>query len=183
MSRIGKKPISVPANVEITVNKNEILVKGPKGTLTVLFESEYVAFSLEEGVLIVSRKDDSKPSRSRHGLYRSLVSNAIEGVVDGYSKKLEIYGVGYRGVVKGSQIEFSLGFSHPVIFAIPAGITVAFEKDAANTLVVSGIDKQLVGQVAANIREYKKPEPYKGKGIRYSDEQVVRKAGKSSARK
>ena len=182
MSRIGNKPITVAAGVEITINEKAVLIKGSKGELVVPYESEYVTFSLEDGVLTVTRKDETKTSRSRHGLYRSLVANAIEGVANGYSKKLEIHGVGYRGAVKGNKVEFSLGFSHPIIYDIPVGVTVAFEKDAPNTLVISGIDKQLVGQAAANIRAYKKPEPYKGKGIRYSDEHVVRKAGKSAAK-
>ncbi len=182
MSRIGKKPITVPSGVEITLNEKEVIVKGSKGELIVSFEPEFVTLSLADGVLSVDRKDDSKPARSRHGLYRSLVSNAIEGVSEGYTKTLEIHGVGYRGAVKGKQIELNLGYSHPIIFDIPEGITIEFDKDAPNTFRVSGIDKQLVGQVAANIREFRKPEPYKGKGIRYSDEYVVRKAGKSAAK-
>lgn len=180
MSRIGKKTIIVPSGVEISIEAAVLKVKGPKGNLEVPFESEYVSFKQEEGTLATERANDSKDARARHGLYRSLAANAIEGVVNGYSKVLLIKGVGYRGELKGNGIEFRLGFSHVIQFEVPAGITAEFDKKDLGMLTISGIDKQLVGQVAANIRAYKKPEPYKGKGIRYSDEKVVRKAGKSA---
>ena len=157
-------------------------VKGPKGELTIPFEAEYVSFSQEEGLVTVSRANDTKAARARHGLYRSLLANAIEGVEKGYSKSLEIKGVGYRGALKGSGVEFQLGFSHPVQFDLPEGIVLEFDKKETSFFTISGISKQLVGQVAANIRALKKPEPYKGKGIRYTDEHVVRKAGKSAAK-
>ena len=182
MSRIGKKPVSVPSNVEVSIEADILKVKGPKGELTVPFESTYVSFSKEEDFISVTRANDTKPARARHGLYRSLLANAIEGVINGFAKSLEIKGVGYRGALKGSGIEFQLGFSHPILFELPEGITVEFDKKNANLLTISGISKQLVGQVAANIRALRKPEPYKGKGIRYTDEYVVRKAGKSAAK-
>ena len=182
MSRIGKQPVSVPSGIEVSIEADVLKVKGPKGELTVPFETEYVSFAQEGDVINVSRANDTKAARARHGLYRSLLANAIEGVQNGYSKSLEIKGVGYRGALKGTTIEFQLGFSHPIIFDIPEGITIEFDKKNANLLTVSGISKQLVGQVAANIRSFKKPEPYKGKGIRYTDEHVVRKAGKSAAK-
>ncbi len=180
MSRIGKKPIIVPSGIEISIEAAVLKVKGPKGELTVPFEAQYVTFKQEDNKLVVERADDSKPARARHGLYRSLADNAIEGVLNGYSKTLLIKGVGYRGELKGNGIEFRLGFSHVIQHEIPEGIKAEFDKKDLGMLTISGIDKQLVGQVAANIRAYKKPEPYKGKGIRYSDEQVVRKAGKSA---
>ncbi len=182
MSRIGKKPVSVPSNVEISIEADVLKVKGPKGELTVSFEPAYVSFAQEEGLISVTRADDTKPARARHGLYRSLLANAIEGVVNGFSKSLEIKGVGYRGALKGAGVEFQLGFSHPIQFDLPEGVTVEFDKKNINLFTVSGINKQLVGQAAANIRALRKPEPYKGKGIRYTDEHVVRKAGKSASK-
>lgn len=182
MSRIGKKPVSVPSNVEVSIETDILKVKGPKGELTVPFEPEYVSFAQEGDLISVTRTDDTKLARARHGLYRSLLANAIEGVINGYSKELEIKGVGYRGALKNAGVEFQLGFSHPVQFDLPEGVTVEFDKKNINLFTVSGINKQLVGQAAANIRALKKPEPYKGKGIRYTDEYVVRKAGKSAAK-
>lgn len=182
MSRIGKKPVPVPSNVEISIEADILKIKGPKGELTVPYEAEYVSFVQEGDMINVTRTDDTKPARARHGLYRSLLANAIEGVVEGFAKSLEIKGVGYRGTLKGAGVEFQLGFSHPVQFDLPEGVTVEFDKKNINLFTVSGINKQLVGQVAANIRALKKPEPYKGKGIRYTDEHVVRKAGKSAAK-
>jgi large subunit ribosomal protein L6 len=182
MSRIGKKPVSVPSGVEVSIETNLLKVKGSKGELTVPFESEYVSFAQEGDVINVTRASDTKVARARHGLYRSLLANAIEGVANGYSKSLEIKGVGYRGALKGTGIELQLGFSHPIFLELPEGIKIEFDKKNINLFTVSGIDKQLVGQVAANIRAFKKPEPYKGKGIRYTDEHVVRKAGKSAAK-
>jgi len=182
MSRIGKKPVSVPSGIDVSIEANFLKVKGPKGELTVPFEAEYVSFSQEADLITVTRANDTKAARARHGLYRSLLANAIEGVEKGYSKSLEIKGVGYRGALKGSVVEFQLGFSHPILFDLPEGITLEFDKKETNLFTISGINKQLVGQVAANIRAFKKPEPYKGKGIRYTDEHVVRKAGKSATK-
>lgn len=182
MSRIGKKPILLPEGVQVSIEETTLRFTGKKGELTMEFDPQYVSFALEDGVLVATRKDETRTSVSRHGLYRSLAANCIEGVSNGFEKKLEIIGVGYRGAVKGNSIEFNLGFSHPVVHAIPEGITAEFEKENPNTLVISGIDKQLVGQVAADIREYRKPEPYKGKGIRYQGEYILRKAGKSNAK-
>lgn len=182
MSRIGKKPITVPANVEITIEKGLLKAKGPKGELTMDFDAQNVSFTLEGTELTVARANDSKTARSRHGLYRSLAANLIEGVEKGFVKKLEIIGVGYRGAMKGSVLELNLGYSHPINYEIPEGVSAEFEKDAPNTLVISGIDKQKVGQAAAEIREFRKPEPYKGKGIRYQGEYIIRKAGKSATK-
>ena len=176
MSRIGKLPISVPAGVEIIQSGSLLTVKGPKGSLELNIPAP-IEIELADGVITVKRPDDERDSRSRHGLVRTLVSNMIIGVTDGYSKKLEIVGTGYRVVAKGQGLEFSLGFSHPVIIEPPAGITFNVESNTAFT--VSGIDKQQVGEVAANIRKLRKPEPYKGKGVRYSGEVVRRKAGKA----
>ncbi len=181
MSRIGKKPVAVPQGVEVTVQDNILSVKGPKGTLTQEIETEYVDVKVEDGQLVVNRKNDSKSARSRHGLYRSLAQNLVQGVTEGFSKTLEINGVGYRAAIKGKVFELQLGFSHPINFQIPEGIEISFpDEKKQNIFMVSGIDKQLVGQVAANIREFRKPEPYKGKGIKYVDEHIARKAGKSA---
>lgn len=180
MSRIGKKPVVVPEGVEISVNGNLVTVKGAKGQLTQNFEDNFVTVELGEGELKVARKNDSKPARARHGLYRSLIQNLIYGVTDGFSKTMEIKGVGFRAALKGKILEMQLGFSHPINFNIPDGIDVVFDEKIQTIFTISGIDKQLVGQVAANIRSFRKPEPYKGKGIRYIDERVARKAGKSA---
>jgi large subunit ribosomal protein L6 len=182
MSRIGKKPVTIPEKVELQLNDGNIVAKGAMGELTLNFESEFVSFSQKDGKIVVSRKDDSKTARSRHGLYRSLLENLVQGVDKGFKKSLEIRGVGYRAAVKGKILDLSLGFSHPIHFDIPEGIEVKADSENANILHVSGMNKQLVGQVAAEIRSYRKPEPYKGKGIRYTDEQVARKAGKAAAK-
>jgi len=182
MSRIGKKPISIPTGVEISIKENVITVKGKKGELTQEIDPTTVTVKIEENIIEVSRLNESKDARSKHGLYRSLIANMIEGVSNGFSKSLEIRGVGYRGSMKGNVLEMNLGFSHPISFEAPAGIEIKFEEKSQNNLTISGIDKQLVGQVAANIREYRKPEPYKGKGIRYTDEYVAIKAGKSASK-
>jgi large subunit ribosomal protein L6 len=176
MSRIGKLPIPVPSGVEVTISGRDVTVKGPKGTLshTVV---EPITISQDDGQLLVARPDDERDSRARHGLTRSLVANMVTGVTDGYSKTLEIVGTGYRVQAKGSDLEFALGFSHPVTVKAPEGISFAVE--APTRFVVSGIDKQRVGEVAANIRKIRKPEPYKGKGVRYAGEVVRRKAGKA----
>ena len=176
MSRIGKLPIEVPKEVTITIGENEISVKGPKGELTVPLLSD-VNVAQEEAQIKVSRKNDERVARAQHGLQRSLLNNAVVGVTKGFEKKLEVNGVGFRVATNGpSQLEMQLGFSHPVIYKAKDGITQANDK---MTITVSGIDKQAVGQAAAEIRALKKPEPYKGKGIKYADEQILRKAGKA----
>jgi len=182
MSRIGKKPVNLLDGVEITFNKNELIIKGKKGEIVLPFESEYVTFSQEEGVVQTSVVNEMKVNFARQGLYRSLLANAVEGVTNGYEKKLEIQGVGYKVTAKGEDLEFRLGFSHEILFKKIDGVDMIIDKDNINIITISGIDKQKVGQVAANIRELKKPEPYKGKGIRYVGEHVVRKAGKSAAK-
>lgn len=179
MSRIGKKVIVVPEKVEVKFDTSAVTVKGPKGELSMNFEPEFVSFSQEGNEITVKRTSDAKTCRARHGLYRSLMANMLEGVAEGFAKTLEIRGVGYRGSVKGNLLELHLGFSHTVEHPIPEGITITFQEKSQNIFTVSGIDKQLVGEVSANIRKYRKPEPYKGKGIRYIDEYVARKAGKS----
>lgn len=176
MSRIGKLPVPVPAGVEVKVNGQEVVVKGPKGELSLTMPATITA-KVEDGSVIVSRPDDERESRSLHGLTRALIHNNVEGVTKGYSKALEIVGTGYRAVAKGQGIEFALGYSHPVVVEPPAGIT--FTVESANKVVVNGIDKQAVGEVAANIRKLRAPEPYKGKGIRYEGEVIRRKAGKA----
>jgi large subunit ribosomal protein L6 len=176
MSRIGRLPIPVPSGVEVTIADRDVTVKGPKGTLSHSVV-EPITVSQDEGSLLVVRPDDERDSKARHGLTRTLVANMVIGVTDGYSKTLEIVGTGYRVVAKGRDLEFALGFSHPVIVKAPDGIS--FTVEAPTRFVVSGIDKQQVGEVAANIRKIRKPEPYKGKGVRYSGEVVRRKAGKA----
>ena len=178
MSRIGKLPVSVPAGVEVSINGNEVNVKGPKGELTQTFHKELTIEKAEDGSIVVSRPNDERESRAMHGLTRTLIHNMIIGVSEGYSKTLELVGVGYRAAVKGNTLELNLGFSHPVIIEKPEGIT--FECPDQAKIVVSGIDKQQVGQVAADIRKWRTPEPYKGKGIRYQGEHVRRKEGKTA---
>ena len=175
MSRIGKLPVEIPAGVTITVGDKEITVAGPKGTLQVPVQQN-TSTKVEGNQVIVERVDDEPKSRAWHGLQRSLINNAVEGVTKGYEKKLEINGVGFRLSGGGQNIEMALGFSHPVKYQAPKGIDLKVEK---MTITVSGIDKQMVGQVAAEIRSLKKPEPYKGKGIKYVDEVIIRKAGKA----
>ena len=178
MSRIGKLPIAIPAGVEVTLDGQDVQVKGPKGALALTVREPITIARNDEGQIEVSRPDDERESRSLHGLTRTLVNNMVIGVTEGYEKKLEIVGVGYRVISKGpQQLEFQLGFSHPVIIDAPEGITFAVEKPTAFS--VQGIDKQVVGEVAANIRKLRKPEPYKGKGVRYSGERVRRKVGKA----
>jgi len=177
VSRIGKQPIPVPSGVEIKIDGSTVHVKGPKGELTQTF-SDVLAIELEDGNIIVTRPDESRTARSLHGLTRTLISNMVVGVSAGFSKNLEIVGVGYRAALKGKDIELQLGFSHPVLMVAEPGIT--FEVPAPTKITVSGIDKQRVGQVAADIRKWRKPEPYKGKGIRYEGEKVRRKLGKAA---
>lgn len=178
MSRIGKLPVSVPAGVEVSINGNEVTVKGPKGELTRSFYSALTIEQAEDNSIVVSRPDDERESRAQHGLTRTLINNMVIGVSEGYSKTLELVGVGYRAAVKGDKLEMNLGFSHPVIVEKPEGIN--FECPDQAKIVVSGIDKQQVGQVAADIRKWRKPEPYKGKGIRYQGEHIRRKEGKTA---
>jgi len=175
MSRIGKLPIAVPSGVTITVDDSCITVAGPKGTLS-QFTMPGITVKQADNELLVTRQDDSKVQRSKHGLMRSLVNNMIVGVTQGFSKKLEINGVGFRANVEADKLKMSLGFSHEVIYKIIQGISVTVEQ---NIITVSGISKQQVGQVAAEIRALKKPEPYKGKGIKYVGERIIRKSGKS----
>jgi len=175
MSRIGKLPIEVPSGVTITVGSDEITVEGAKGKLVVPHLSD-VSVTLEDGKAIVTRKDDEKIAKSQHGLQRALLNNAVEGVTKGFEKKLEVNGVGFRVSGGGQSIEMALGFSHPVKYEAPAGVQLTVNK---MEITVTGIDKQQVGQVAAEIRALKKPEPYKGKGIKYADEVILRKAGKA----
>ncbi|WP_101652135.1 50S ribosomal protein L6 [Brevibacterium ihuae] len=176
MSRIGKQPISVPSGVEVKVDGRRVSVKGPKGELG-LTVAEPIEVALEDGTVTVTRPNDERESRSLHGLTRTLINNQIVGVTEGYSKSLEIVGTGYRVQAKGSNLEFALGYSHSITVEPPAGIT--FSVEGQNKLTVSGIDKQQVGEVAANIRKLRKPEPYKGKGVRYAGENVRRKVGKA----
>jgi large subunit ribosomal protein L6 len=176
MSRIGKAPITVPKGVEVKQSGSSMEVKGPKGALSQAIPSG-IALQIDGGVITVKRQDDTKPMRSLHGLLRTLIANMVTGVTEGFSKRLEIVGIGYRANLQGRNLQLSLGYSHPINYAIPDGIEVAVDKQTAIT--VTGVDKQKVGQVAAEIRSFKKPEPYKGKGIRYVGEQVRRKAGKA----
>ncbi len=175
MSRIGKQPIEIPAGVTITVGDSEITVAGPKGSLVVPVQPR-TKVSIDGNILTVTRADDEPKSRAWHGLQRALINNAVKGVTKGYEKKLEINGVGFRLSGGGQEIEMALGFSHPVKYRAPEGVQLATNK---MEITVSGIDKQKVGQVAAEIRALKKPEPYKGKGIKYVDEVILRKAGKA----
>ena len=177
MSRIGKLPIPVRSGVDVTIDGQDVTVKGPKGTLSHTVVEPITVLKGEDGVLLVSRPDDHRDSKARHGLTRTLVANMVTGVTTGYEKTLEIVGVGYRVQARGSNLEFALGFSHPVPVEAPAGIT--FEVQSPTRFVVRGIDKQQVGEVAAKIRKLRKPDPYKGKGVRYQGEVVRRKVGKS----
>jgi large subunit ribosomal protein L6 len=177
MSRIGRLPIPVPTGVDVSIVGREITVKGPKGQLEHVVVEPISVGRGEDGSIEVTRPDDERESRARHGLTRTLVANMVVGVTQGYEKKLEITGVGYRVAAKGSDLEFALGFSHPVLVEAPEGIT--FTVESPTKFSVSGIDKQRVGEVAANIRKLRKPDPYKGKGVRYAGEQVRRKVGKA----
>jgi large subunit ribosomal protein L6 len=179
MSRIGKNPIPLPSGVTVKVDGTTSLVKGPKGEHSQHIP-EGLGFEVEDGQLTVTRPDDSKTMRARHGLVRALIANQVTGVTEGFTKKLEIIGVGYRAAVKGKVLDLQLQFSHPVEYPIPEGISINCPDQTH--IEVSGIDKQIVGQVAAEIRAYRKPEPYKGKGIRYEGETIVRKAGKAAGK-
>lgn len=177
MSRIGKMPIAIPSGVEVTIDGDTVTVKGSKGELTRTF-SDLMTIKEEDGHVLVERPDDSREAKAQHGLTRTLIANIIEGVSQGFSKKLVLVGVGYRAALKGSDLELQLGYSHPVIVKAPENIT--FEVPTQTEIIVSGISKEQVGQVAANIRAWRKPEPYKGKGIRYEGEYVRRKLGKAA---
>jgi large subunit ribosomal protein L6 len=176
MSRIGKRPVPVPAKVTVTIDGQAVTVKGPKGELSRVLP-EGIVISQEESAITVTPGSESRRSRERHGLCRTLIANMIEGVTNGYQKRLEIQGVGYRAQVQGTKLNMSLGYSHPVIFDPPEGIQFAVENNT--NVIVSGIDKEIVGNVAAKIRDARPPEPYKGKGVRYAGEYVRRKAGKA----
>lgn len=177
MSRIGKMPVTIPSGVDVTVDGSTVTVKGGKGELTRTFK-DIISIKVEDGNVIVERPDDSREAKSLHGLTRTLIHNMIIGVSEGYSKKLELVGVGYRAALKGTDLELQLGYSHPVVVPAPENIT--FEVPSQTEIIVKGISKEQVGQVAANIRAWRKPEPYKGKGIRYEGEYVRRKLGKAA---
>ena len=177
MSRIGKLPVPVPSGVDISIDGSTVSVKGPKGALSHTVAEPLTVARDDDGAIVVTRPNDERESRSLHGLTRTLIANMVVGVTEGYSRSLEIVGTGYRAVARGSDIELALGFSHPVLVKAPQGVTITV--DGPTKLTVSGIDKQQVGEVAANIRKLRKPEPYKGKGVRYEGEQVRRKAGKA----
>lgn len=179
MSRIGKLPIKIPSGVTITIDPDTITVNGPKGSLS-QFTMPGIIVKQEGEEVIVSRVDDEQTNRARHGLMRTLINNMVVGVSEGFKKQLELHGVGFRVAMAGTQLKMNLGFSHDVMFTIPEGITVNVEQ---NNITISGISKQQVGQVAAEIRALKKPEPYKGKGIRYTGEHIIRKSGKSGKEK
>jgi large subunit ribosomal protein L6 len=177
MSRIGKQPVPIPAGVDVTIDGQNLSVKGPKGTLALEVAEPITVSRDDDGAILVTRPDDERRSRSLHGLSRTLVSNLVTGVTEGYTTRMEIFGVGYRVQLKGSNLEFALGYSHPVLIAAPEGITFAVE--TPTKFSVTGIDKQKVGQISANIRRLRRPDPYKGKGVRYEGEQIRRKVGKT----
>lgn len=179
MSRIGRKPIQVPSGVSVTINGNEIKIKGPKGELGISYHQN-MSVSFKDNVIEVTRPDDLKENRALHGLTRALIQNMIKGVTEEYKKILDIVGVGYKAELKGNNLLLSIGYSHPIYFIPPAGIKL--ETPTPTQIIVSGIDKQLVGQVASKIRSFRKPEPYKGKGIKYSTEVIRRKAGKTAGK-
>lgn len=183
MSRIGKSPINIPSGVTITVDKSTVKVKGPKGELSQVINPD-ISCEVEDGVLTLKRPTDQKRHKSLHGLYRSLINNMVEGVVNGYKKDMELVGVGYKATVQGNVLELNLGYSHSIYFAAPdeVKVTSVTEKGKNPLVTVEGIDKQLVGQVSAKIKSFRKVEPYKGKGIRFVGEQIRRKAGKTAAK-
>lgn len=184
MSRIGNAPITIPQGIEITITENSVKVKGPKGELEQEIDGEAVKIKNEEGVIKLSRTSDVADHRSKHGLYRALINNMFEGVTKGYKKELQFIGVGYRAVTKGQILEMVVGYSHPIAFEIPSEVKVTADtqKGQPPMVTLESHDKQLVGQVAAKIRSLRKPEPYKGKGIRYKDEFIRRKAGKAAGK-
>ena len=176
MSRVGKKPIEIPKGVTITLGETTIKVKGPKGELETA-QNQHVDVTLDDGKLSFEPKNQSKPARSAHGLVRALCANMVHGVTKGFERRLEVTGVGYRADVKDGHLNLLLGYSHPIKYPLPDGISAKVEK---NVIILSGIDKQALGQVAANVRGFRPPEPYKGKGIKYAEEQIVRKVGKAA---
>ena len=177
MSRIGKQPIAIPSGVDVTIDGQNLSVKGPKGTLTLDVREPLKVSRNDDGAVVVARPNDERENRSLHGLSRTLIANLVTGVTEGYTTKMEIFGVGYRVVLKGSTLEFALGYSHPVVITAPEGVTFAVE--TPTKFSITGIDKQKVGQIAANIRRLRKNDPYKGKGIRYEGEIIRRKVGKT----
>ena len=177
MSRIGKQPVLVPTGVDVTIDGQNVSVKGPKGSLALAVAEPISVSRDDDGAIVIARPNDERLSRSLHGLSRTLVANLITGVTEGYTRKMEIFGVGYRVVLKGQTLEFALGYSHPVVIEAPEGITFAVE--TPTKFSITGIDKQKVGQIAANIRRLRRPDPYKGKGVRYEGEQIRRKVGKT----
>ena len=177
MSRIGKQPVVVPTGVDVTIEGQNVAVKGPKGSLTLDVAEPIEVSRGDDGAIVVSRPNDERRNRSLHGLSRTLIANLVTGVTQGYTTKMEIFGVGYRVVAKGSNLEFALGYSHPVLITAPEGVTFAVE--TPTKFSITGIDKQKVGQIAANIRRLRKSDPYKGKGIRYEGEPIRRKVGKT----
>ena len=177
MSRIGRLPVTVPNGVDITIDGRQVTVKGPKGSLSLTVVEPISISQNEAGAIVVTRPDDERRSRAMHGLSRSLLNNLVVGVTAGYEKKMEIHGVGYRVALKGTALEFALGYSHPISVPAPDGIT--FTVETPTRFSVRGIDKQLVGETAANIRKLRKPDPYKGKGVRYAGENIRRKVGKT----
>ncbi|MGB9840446.1 50S ribosomal protein L6 [Thermovenabulum sp.] len=179
MSRVGKKPVEIPKNVEVKIEGNKVTVKGPKGTITKEFHKS-MTIKMEDGKVIVERPSDEKEHKALHGLTRTIIANMVNGVVNGYQKSLVLEGVGYRAAKQGNKLVLTVGYSHPVEIEAPEGIE--FEVPAQNKVIVKGIDKELVGITAANIRKVKEPEPYKGKGIRYENEVVRRKVGKAGAK-
>ena len=184
MSRIGKSPITIPSGVEVKIEGNQVSVKGPKGELSQELDSS-ISIDNSEGVLTLTRESDIPATRSKHGLYRALIYNMIEGVSAGYTKVLEVVGVGYRAEAQGQKLNLSVGYSHPIVIELPNEVKVnaVTEKGKAPLVTLESFDKQLIGQVAAKIRSFRKPEPYKGKGIKYQGEQIRRKAGKSAGKK
>jgi len=180
MSRIGKLPIEIPSGVEVKFADGVLTVKGPKGELKQDIQP-LVKLEIADNQIVVVPQAETKEARSFHGLYRSLTANMVEGVTKGYQKRLEINGVGYRAQIQGQKITLSLGYSHPIEYQVPEGVTAVIDKEKNNVIVVSGISKQKVGQTAAEIRDFRKPEPYKGKGVKYEDEHIRRKAGKAAS--
>jgi len=180
MSRVGREPVTIPDGVKVSIDSGLITVKGPKGSVSEKL-LEGIPVDVSDGLVTVKRAGDSGDLRAKHGLMRALIANAVQGVSTGFSKQLEIQGVGYRAQLKGKEIHLALGYSHPIVYPVPEGIEVEVD-EKANRIVVKGADRQVVGQVAAEIRRLRPPEPYKGKGIRYSDEQVKRKVGKAGAK-
>jgi large subunit ribosomal protein L6 len=180
MSRVGRKPIPIPQGVKVSINEGTFLAEGPKGKVAVPLLAE-IPVAVRDGQIEVSRTGEAGPDRAKHGLIRALLNNAVTGVVQGFTKELEIVGVGYKAEVKGDKVNFALGYSHPIAFPIPAGISVTHDAKA-NRLTITGPDRQVVGQVAAEMRKLRKPDPYKGKGIKYRDEVLRRKVGKAGAK-